>query len=46
MNKHYNSLELPKILEMLSAFTSCPDAREAALNLQPEHNLKMAEAQE
>ncbi len=44
MNKHYISLELPKILEMLSAFTSCEDAREAALNLQPEHNLKMAEA--
>ena len=44
MNKHYNSLELPKILEMLSAFTSCPDARENALNLKPEHNLKMAEA--
>lgn len=44
MNKHYNSLELPKILEMLSAFTSCEDARENALNLKPEHNLKMAEA--
>ncbi|MBQ1242952.1 MAG: endonuclease MutS2, partial [Clostridia bacterium] len=44
MNKHYISLELPKILEMLSAFTSCEDARETALNLKPEHNLKMAEA--
>ena len=44
MNRHYNSLELPKILEMLSAFTSCEDARENALKLKPEHNLKMAEA--
>ena len=44
MNKHYISLELPKILEMLSSFTSCEDARETALNLKPEHNLKMAEA--
>ena len=44
MNKHYNSLELPKILEMLASFTSCADARDNALSLQPEHNLKMAEA--
>ena len=44
MNKHYTALELPKILEMLSNFTSCEDAREQAINLQPEHSLKMAEA--
>ena len=44
MNKHYTALELPKILEMLSNFTSCEDAREQAINLKPEHSLKMAEA--
>ena len=44
MNKHYTALELPKILEMLSNFTSCEDAKEQAINLQPEHSLKMAEA--
>lgn len=36
MNKHYEALELPKILEKLSALTACPDARDRALALLPE----------
>ena len=35
MNKHFEALELPKILERLAGFTACPDAREAALALSP-----------
>lgn len=37
MNKHYEALELPKILERLAGFTACPDAREAALALSPQN---------
>jgi len=35
MNKHYRSLELPKVLERLSAVCSCPDSAEKALKLTP-----------
>ena len=37
MNKHFEALELPKILERLAGFTVCPDAREAALALSPKN---------
>ena len=36
MNKHYEALELPKILEKLAALTACADAHEAALALEPQ----------
>ncbi len=44
MNKHHNSLELNKVLQMLASFASCADSKEAALNLKPESNLHLAEA--
>lgn len=44
MNKHYIVLELPKILEKLADFTSCDDAREMALSLQPQSNLALAQS--
>ena len=37
MNKHFEALELPKILERLAGFTACPDASEAALALSPKN---------
>lgn len=37
MNKHFEALELPKILERLAGFTACPDARETALALSPKN---------
>ena len=36
MNKHYEALELPKILEKLANLTACADAHEAALALEPQ----------
>ena len=39
MNKHFKALEFDKILLRLADYTSCPDARELALSLRPEHNL-------
>lgn len=44
MNRHYISLELPKILNKLSEFTTCDDARYNAQNLKPECNLNLAQA--
>ncbi|MCQ2484145.1 MAG: endonuclease MutS2 [Clostridia bacterium] len=44
MNRHHKSLELDKVLEMLSAHTSCEDARQLALELKPEANLDAAQA--
>lgn len=35
MNKHYEALELPKILERLAALTACEEAHEQALALTP-----------
>lgn len=43
MNRHYKTLELDKILERLAAQTSLDDAREAALKLEPQFDLKKAE---
>ena len=37
MNKHFEALELPKILERLAGFTACPDAHEAALTLSTQN---------
>lgn len=42
MDRHFKSLELDKILLMLSNKTSCEDSREIALNLKPENTLKKA----
>ncbi|MDD6276662.1 MAG: endonuclease MutS2 [Clostridia bacterium] len=44
MNKHFKSLELDKVLEMLAAHTSCEDARRLALELKPETDLYSAQA--
>ena len=43
MNKHYRSLELDKILELLAAQTSCDDTAEAARSLRP--SLYLSEVQ-
>lgn len=40
MKRHYKTLELDKILERLAARTSLPDAREMALSLEPEYDIK------
>lgn len=45
MNKHYKALELDKILKMLSQLTSCEDAREKALELEPCRGLFEAQEQ-
>lgn len=42
MNKHFKSLELDKILNKLSTFASCADAKEACLSLGPETDLTVA----
>ncbi len=42
MNKHHLALELDKVLLRLADFTACPDAREAALTLQPETDVHLA----
>ena len=44
MNRHHKSLELDKVLEMLSSHTSCEDAKNAALELKPEADLDTAHA--
>lgn len=44
MNKHHKSLELNKILDMLSEMTSCDDAKEMALNIVPATELYDAQA--
>ncbi len=44
MNKHHKSLELDKVLEMLSSHTSCEDARLLALELKPQPDLDSAQA--
>ena len=44
MQKHHLALELDKVLLRLADFTACPDAREAALALQPETDLHLAQA--
>ena len=42
--KHYNALELPKVLAMLAEFTCCEDAKEASLNITPQSNIFMAQS--
>ena len=44
MNRHYKTLELDKILEKLAALTSLADARELALALEPQNDLKKVDA--
>lgn len=39
LNKHYKALELDKILNMLSELTSCEDAKEKALEVEPAFGL-------
>ncbi len=43
-NRHYKALELHKILEMLSSYATCADAREAAVNIMPQTKLFEAQA--
>lgn len=43
MNRHYKTLELDKILERLAGQTSLDDAREMALKLEPQFDLKKAQ---
>lgn len=40
--KHYNALELPKVLEMLGEITCCRDAREKAEKLEPQSSMPLA----
>lgn len=44
-NRHHNSLELNKVLEMLSAYTCCQDSRELALNITPETDIITAKGE-
>ena len=44
MNRQYMTLELDKVLELLSQHTSCDDAKQAALNLEPQSDLASAQA--
>lgn len=41
-NRHYRALELPKVLELLAQHTSCEDARELALSIEPQTALAEA----
>lgn len=43
MDRHYKALELDKILKILSDKTSCDEAKEAALKLEPEFRLERAQ---
>lgn len=43
-NRHYLSLELDKVLEMLASYVSCEDAKAAARELMPQSSLPMAQA--
>ena len=42
MDRHFKALELDKILKILSEKTSCEEAKEAALSLEPEFRLERA----
>lgn len=44
MNRHYLSLELDKVLDMLAGHVSCEDARILARELKPEASLPLAQA--
>ncbi len=43
MNRHYKTLELDKILEMLASETALKDAKERALSIEPEHDIHRCE---
>ena len=43
-NRHFRSLELDKILEMLASHATCADAKELALSLTPQTDLYLAQA--
>ena len=43
MNRNYRTLELDKILERLAAMTTLEDAKQVALNLEPQFDLKRVE---
>ena len=43
MNRNYKTLELDKILERLAAMTTIEDAKQEALNLEPQFDLKRVE---
>ena len=43
-NRHYRSLELDKILEMLASHATCADAKSLALSLTPQTDLYLAQA--
>lgn len=43
MNRHLKSLEFDRILEILSQYTSCADAKERALEVRPADNLTEAQ---
>lgn len=43
-NRHYRSLELDKILEMLASHATCADAKALALALAPQTDLHLARA--
>ncbi len=38
MNKHYETLELDKVLDMLKNETSCPDAADLAVSIKPSND--------
>jgi len=42
--KHHRALELDKVLARLAEFAACADAKQLALDLQPETNLALAQA--
>ena len=43
MNRHFKTLELDKILEMLAAETSIKDASQEALSIEPVHSVEKCE---
>ena len=43
MNRHYKTLELDKVLQLLAQETSIPEAGERALSIEPEVTIGRAE---
>lgn len=44
ISKHYNALELPKVLSMLAENTACEDAKNEALGIKPQSDINLARA--
>ena len=42
--KHYNALELPKVLSLLAEHTACEDARYEAEHIRPQSDLNLAQS--